>query len=422
MKKTLLIATFAIISASSICAQGQAVQGKQAERPTLETFVTNKWYDNIFIGVSGGVATQFGKEIEENFIGPTAKLSVIKWFSPIMGFRVEAQNTWAKEGLNNYSPYHMGGGHAPLPFKFDDNGQYGICADRPGTLEYNNLFASASLLWNLTQFFGYYNPDRFWNISAYIQGGYSHLYDNHTKGNKGITSKNYDREYSLGGGLFNTFRISERLHASLDLDFAGYSANYRTTNGVLTMSPSVTVGLAYNIYKTNWDGTKFDPYAFIAPAAPVDTRDYDALERQLAERDKSLSDLQKRLGSAQDDLNKTDAELNALKAQVENQYKAFFDLDKSTITFAERQHIRQFVQNALKKNANRSFRLTGSADKGTGSFDHNIELAAKRAESVKKYMVDELGVKAENITLGEPLVTDSQMDASFDRSVLIECL
>ena len=414
MKKTLLIAAFAIISASSVCAQGQAVQGEQAERPTLETFVTNKWYDNIFIGVSGGVATQFGKEIEENFIGPTAKLSVIKWFSPVMGFRIEAQNTWAKEGLNGYNPYHMGTGHSALPYKITETGKYGV-GYTPGTLEYGNLFASASLFWNLTQFFGYYNPTRFWNLSAYIQGGYSHLYDN----NDGITSKNYDREYSLGAGLFNTFRITERLHASLDLDFAGYSANYRTTNGVLTMSPSLTLGLAYNIYKTNWDGTRFDPYAFIAP---VDNRDYDALARQLAERDKSLSDLQKQLGNAQDDLNKTDAELNALKSQVEKQYKAFFELDKSSITFAERQHIRQFVQSSLKKNADQKFRLTGSADKGTGTYDHNIVLAADRAESVKKFMVEELGVKAENITLAEPLVTDSQMDASFDRSVLIECL
>lgn len=414
MKKTLLIAAFAIISASSVCAQGQAVQGEQAERPTLETFVTNKWYDNIFIGVSGGVATQFGKEIEKNFIGPTAKLSVIKWFSPVMGFRIEAQNTWAKEGLNGYNPYHMGTGHSALPYKITETGKYGV-GYTPGTLEYGNLFASASLFWNLTQFFGYYNPTRFWNLSAYIQGGYSHLYDN----KEGITSKNYDREYSLGAGLFNTFRITERLHASLDLDFAGYSANYRTTNGVLTMSPSVTVGLAYNIYKTNWDGTRFDPYAFIAP---VDNRDYDALARQLAERDKSLSDLQKQLGNAQDDLNKTDAELNALKSQVEKQYKAFFELDKSSITFAERQHIRQFVQSSLKKNADQKFRLTGSADKGTGTYDHNIVLAADRAESVKKFMVEELGVKAENISLAEPLVTDSQMDASFDRSVLIECL
>ena len=420
MKKTLLIAAFAIISASSVCAQGQAVQGEQAERPTLETFVTNKWYDNIFIGVSGGVATQFGKEIEKNFIGPTAKLSVIKWFSPVMGVRFEAQQTWAREGLNGYNPYHLGSGHSVLPYKFDDNGEYGIDTKKPGTLQYGNLYASASLMWNLSQFFGYYNPDRFWNISAYIQGGYSQLYDNHTKDNKGITSSNYDREFALGAGLFNTFRIAQRLHASLDLDFIGYPANYRTDKGYLTMSPSVTVGLAYNIFKTNWDGTRYDPYAFIAPVA--DTRDYDALARQLADRDKSLNDLQKKLGNAQDDLNKTDAELNALKAQVEKQYKAFFELDKSSITFAERQHIRQFVQSSLKKNADQKFRLTGSADKGTGSYDHNIVLAADRAESVKKFMVEELGVKAENITLAEPLVTDSQMDASFDRSVLIENL
>ena len=416
MKKTLLIAAFAIISASSVCAQGQAVQVEQAERPTLETFVTNKWYDNIFIGVSGGVATQFGKEIEKNFIGPTAKLSVIKWFSPIMGFRVEAQNTWAREGLNGYNPYHLGTGHSALPFKFDDNGEYGVSALKSGTLEYGNLFASASLFWNLTQFFGYYKSDRFWNLSAYIQGGYSHLYDR----NEGIGSKSYDREYSLGAGLFNTFRITERLHASLDIDFAGYSANYRTTNGYLTMSPSATVGIAYNIFKTNWDGTRFDPYALVAPV--VDTREIDALTRQLADRDKSLNDLQKQLGNAQNNLNRTDAELNALKSQVEKQYKAFFELDKSSITFAERQHIRQFVQSSLKKNADQKFRLTGSADKGTGSYDHNIVLAADRAESVKKFMVEELGVKAENITLAEPLVTDSQMDASFDRSVLIENL
>lgn len=416
MKKTLLIAAIAIISASSVHAQEQSAQDNQNDvRPH---FVNNKWYDNIFIGASGGIATQFGKEIVKSHIDPTVKLSVIKWFSPIVGFRVEAQNTWIREGLSGYNPYHQGNGHSYFPYKLDKNNTEQATNAESGTLEYGNMFASASLLWNLTELFGSYEPDRLWNISAYIQGGYSHLYH----ATEGIRSKSYDREYSLGIGLFNTFSITERLHASLDFDFAGYSANYRTTKGYLTMSPSLTVGIAYNIFKTNWKGTRFDPYAFVTPVA--DTREIDALTRQLADRDKTLKDLQDQLGNAQDNLNKTDAALKALKSQphVEKQYKAFFELDKSSITFAERQHIRQFVQGAIKKNADQKFRLAGSADKGTGSFDHNIVLAADRAESIKKFMVEELGVKAENITLAEPLVTDSQMDASFNRSVLIECL
>ena len=190
MKKTFLVAAFAILSASSIHAQGQNVQGSsQAERPTLETFVTNKWFDNIFLGASGGIATQFGKEIEENFISPAAKISLIKWFSPVTGIRFEAQRSWAQEGLNSYNPYHFN--HSALPYKLKESGNYGVGIGAPGTLEYSSWYASASVLWNLTQFFGYYNPERFWNISAYIQGGYQHLFDNKSEGNKGITKMNF---------------------------------------------------------------------------------------------------------------------------------------------------------------------------------------------------------------------------------------
>lgn len=411
MKKTLLIAAFAVLATNSIYAQYQTIEDNPKDsRPTRETYVTNKWFDNIFLGVSGGISSQFGKEIEENFIDPTIKLSMIKWFSPIMGFRIEAQNTWVREGLNAYTPYHIN--HSAFYYE-GENGYWS-----PGTLYYGNLFANASLLWNLTQFFGYYNPDRIWNLSAYIKGGYSHLYRN--KGDDaGLNSSSFDREYSLGTGLYNTFRITERLHASLDLDLSGYPSNYRTTRGYQTISPNITVGLTYNIFKTNWDGTKYDTRAIVVP---VDNHNYDELERELASRDKSLKDLQEQLGKAQNELDKTDSELQALRLKAEMQYRAFFDLDKSAITFAERQHISRFIKDTLKKNPNQSFRLTGSADKGTGTFEHNIELAKERAESVKKHLIKEFGIKEENITLGEPQVTDSQMDASFDRSVLIENL
>lgn len=422
MKKTLLIAAFAVLATNSIYAQYQAIEDNPKDnRPTRETYVTNKWFDNIFLGVSGGISTTFGTEISESMVNPTFNISAIKWFSPIMGFRLEAQQTYVSEGLDGYAPYQIN--HSAFPYKNPD-GFYYPNMNVPGTLYYGNLFLNASLMWNLTQFFGYYNPDRIWNLSTYIQGGYSHLFDykvdeakHLTKEGKGLFSENFDREYSLGVGLYNTFRITERLHATADIDITAYAANYRTNRGYVTFSPNLTVGLSYNIFKTNWDGTKYDPRAIVVP---VDNHNYNELERELANRDKSLKNLQEQLGKTQSELDKTDSELQALRLKAEMQYRAFFDLDKSAITFAERQHISRFIKDTLKKNPNQSFRLTGSADKGTGSFEHNIKLAQERAESVKKHLIKEFGIKEENITLGEPQVTDSQMDASFDRSVLIE--
>jgi len=422
MKKALIFSALATVLAANVSAQSfQTMELEQNVLPTRESFITNKWFDNIFLGVGAGASTSFGKEIEDNYFTPTFNVTLLKWFSPTIGARIGFQQFYGKEGLNGYAPYQMAGGHSALPYKVD--GKFVKQAYGPGTLYYGHAYFNGSILWNLTQFFGYYRADRFYNISLHVDGGYSHLYDNKDKDgdDKGIRSSNYDREFSLGAGLYNTFRINDRWNATADLVLMGYSGDYRTDRGYVTFVPNLTVGIAYNIYKTRWNEKKeyVDRVVEAENTTVIVKKENAALEKTVETKDFSISNLEKELGSTRSTLAKTDAELQDLKAKM-YVYTAYFELDKAKVSFAEKQHVKKFVENILQQNPDHVFKLTGSADKGTGSFSHNTKLASNRAENIRKYMVKELGVKEENIVINEPLVTDSQMDASFDRCVRID--
>ena len=52
---------------------------------------------------------------------------------------------------------------------------------------------------------------------------------------------------------------------------------------------------------------------------------------------------------------------------------------------------------SIKANPEKTFTVTGYADKGTGSAEYNMKLSKKRAEAVRDLMVNEFGVPASQL-------------------------
>lgn len=427
MKKIFLIfvASVCAISAHSQDWETNYVSG---EKGINQTYLTNKWFDNLFVGASAGISTKFtvgrNSDISKIQINPSVNVYVMKWFTPRIGARFGYSGFNGREGLNAYFPYLIN--HTPFPYQEYGANNFVDSSGKPGVLHYGSTFFHADLLWNLTNFFSGYEVGRFYTISAYVSGGGLILYDNKTKGNRGIGSSCKDHEFVLGAGLLNTFRITDRILATADLRYSNHASRYRTATGVRTNWPSLTVGIAYNVYKTNWTNstvvkTTLDEARAATRAAEQKTAEvqaaYDDLELDLEELKLEFDKLR-----VEDSKNiKVDRiEYNDLKARAEKaDLVVYFYINDYVLNFSEQYHLTEYVKDCLAKDPEHVFHITGSADKGTGNDTINQTLSRNRALYVKSILIKQFGVKEENITV-ENVVTDRHLDGAYDRCAILE--
>ena len=73
-----------------------------------------------------------------------------------------------------------------------------------------------------------------------------------------------------------------------------------------------------------------------------------------------------------------------------------FNIGKSNISKREYMNIEAMAK-GIKANPEKTFTVTGYADKGTGSAEYNMKLSKKRAEAVRDLMVNEFGVPASQL-------------------------
>ena len=103
------------------------------------------------------------------------------------------------------------------------------------------------LLFNITNLFREYSPDRFYNLAPYIGIGGAYAFD---VMDRNVNSKNYRSDinvgsFMFGGGLFNTFRLSDKISAYLDLGVNVVDAKFdgwkddKSFNGIF--SPAIGV-------------------------------------------------------------------------------------------------------------------------------------------------------------------------------------
>ena len=92
MKRLYLIALFIIVS---LAATAQENGNRDAQNRIVRgPYETNRFFDNIFVGVAGGVNIYFGEHDSYGKFGkrmaPALDIHVGKWFTPSIGARVEA--------------------------------------------------------------------------------------------------------------------------------------------------------------------------------------------------------------------------------------------------------------------------------------------------------------------------------------------
>ena len=354
MKKGLL---FILLAAVSVCLPAQEKENA-AKSYRVET---NRFGANWFI--SGGVGAQMyfgdndGKADFGKRLAPALDIAVGKWFTPGIGLRVAYNGLQAKGATPN--------ANGPLV----DGGQYsnGYYKEKWNVMNFHG-----DVMLNLSNMICGYREDRLYSFIPYAGAGFVHS----------GKDAGYD-ELGINAGLINRFRVSDAWDINLELRgllmkdaFGGTSKEGMA---------GVTVGVTYKFKKRGFNAV---------PTVPM------VPESQLDDMRNRLNSLKGENESLKRDLvearNKKPEVIVKKEGGFVPRLVVVFNIGKSNISKREYMNIEAMAK-GIKANPEKTFTVTGYADKGTGSAEYNMKLSKKRAEAVRDLMVNEFGVPASQL-------------------------
>lgn len=387
--KKYLIATMVmlVVSAMPALAQDDGLMEAQTKRGP---YLTNRLFDNIFIGVAGGINVYQGEsDSYGNHVAPALDVFVGKWITPCVGLRLQYSGLKANGWDNARSPYAVSS-KGP-----DSKGMY--------QEKFNVMNLHGDVMWNISNAIGGYKETRTWNFVPYVGFGWARSAANHL----------YNNEFAFTYGLLNNIRLGNLVDLNLEVKQMvvnqGFDQVVRgaKSEGMFT----VTAGLTFKLNRRGFNRPTV--------AVPADYTPYNnkiaALEDELA---KSKADA-KRLAD----------ELAAEKSKVKEAPAApaiegpimgtFFNIGSYTITPQEIMNL-GYVANYIKAYPNKKFTIVGYADSATGSAKRNQYLSQQRADAVCKVLVDRFGVDASQLEVVAKGGTDKFPEIPLNRVAIVE--
>jgi outer membrane protein OmpA-like peptidoglycan-associated protein len=357
MKKITLVALLATFSLGAFAQGGER-----------GPFLTNRFRDNWFISLGGGVNVYYGEADRSLKLGkrmaPALDIAVGKWFTPSIGARLEYSGLSAKgaaPATTNpfvYMPKKGWDGVGPIPEKF------------------RITFIHADFLWNASTSFGGYKDYRRWEVIPFA--GFGPAVSSTVKNNANGKAKIHEMAFTAG--LINKFRITNAL--DVNVEFRGMLVKQifdGTTGGKRGEGMgTITAGLTY----------KFNRRGFDKPVVVAEA-DYSMyndrirlLEGDLASSKARADQLAKDLAAARN-TKPAAGPADFLFPDV----AIFFELGKSTLSKKEQVNV-NFIAEAIKKMpAGRKVVLDGNADSVTGTPKGNMTLSERRIRTVYEALI-----------------------------------
>ncbi|MCL1943302.1 MAG: OmpA family protein [Candidatus Azobacteroides sp.] len=397
---------FVLVAAPFLCMNAQTSETSSGKPTFLNTG------GNWFLTVSGGISHLFSEgsgrlDLFDN-VQPTVGLSLGKWMTPVWGLRLSAtgaklkgytnwnetagkESLWYK-GINYPSPYSASDTYIPAGYypnyvketflgkqKNDKDGNNGYLYDVP------YISGGLDLLLNLSNAFCGYSPNRVFNFVVFGGIGYAHTFKDGDKGD-GRTAVNNIMEK---GGFIADFRLSDAINLGLEANALILPENFdRQVGGSNNhdVVANVMLGITY----------KFKPRNFVK-ADLKDQREIDALNNEINRLRDQNNELSKRPVSCPacpecaacpepTVIKETKKVFDYLPKPV------FFRINSSVIDDAQWSSIEEAVR-YLRTTPDAKLKVTGYADKKTGTPAGNKKLSEKRAQAVynamvKKYNID----------------------------------
>ena len=359
MKKTFILLFVAILPLLA-SAQKEEVKVTVVEEESTAPwrgFVTNGFWDNWFISIGAGGQDDFGRRIT-----PTFDFSVGKWLMPTLGVRAQVGGFTLK-GLTT-DPANI---YAKGPSRVD--GYY--------KQKWQQFNVHVDGLLNLSNWIGGYRTDRFYEAVPFAGFGMIH----------GCSSVD-NTKFMFVAGLINKMRLSNAFDFNIEIKgslvpqaFDGDTGGSKG-EGIL----GVTAGFTYKFNQRNFRREK--PTEIISTG--VSPEMLSAAEAKLAEQIRRADRLQDELNQARKAQPQVVKEVKAAPLAI------FFNINKANITAKEMINLKYYAE-IIKNNPNQVYRVTGYADKATGTPAYNQKLSEKRAQNVADALVKKFGVKASQL-------------------------
>lgn len=366
--------------------------------------VTNYYFDNLFLGLSGGAQILIGDHDKQmQFIDrltPAINVNLGKWFTPGIGVRV-GYTGFKLKGLthNNWTSAKT---HSTGEIYQDVRNASDLGLLEVQKFDYNHIHSD--VLFNLTNLFNGYSANRFYNISPYIGVGWAWVTSGEPKSS----------EPTVNLGLYNSFRLSNSFNLSLDFrgalmkdDFDG-ELGERKEEGIV----SGTIGIVYNITNRNWNKERE------VKVISYDEAELNVLRNRVNQLANNNEALRKQLAeSANPTITDVQIDRNVLIAPI----LITFPINKSTVSNEARVNLGFFAKAIKEGKSNVVYNISGYADKGTGTNATNERLSRERAEAIYNVLVREFGVSSSQLTISHHGGVDNMYydDPRLSRAVIV---
>ena len=318
---------------------------------------------HFYLDIQGGGQYTLGEAKFKDLLSPNIQGAIGYQFSPVFGLRAQMNGLWSKGGWNGYKATKDG---------------------TPYTASYKWKYVAPGVdfMFNLSNFFCGWNPNRVFNATAFVGGGINWAGANQEVNDLAANIKNqsnYLLEYLWHGkkvrpygraGIDLEFKVSKAVSIMLEGNANMISDKY---NSKKADNPdwyfNALAGVRINLGKSYTKKAK--PVEEPAPA-PAPKQEYVAPkpEPKPAPVEKKVEEIRRDI---------------------------FFTINSYKIAPAEDAKIREVVD-YLGKNPEAKVVVTGYADKGTGNERINDRIAAKRAAAVVWMLEKRYGISAERIT------------------------
>ena len=314
---------------------------------------------HAFLDLQGGAQYTLGEAKFGDLISPNVQLGIGYQFSPVFGMRLQANGWQSKGGWNGYKATKDG---------------------TPYTADYKFKYVAPGLdfMFNLSNLFCGWNPNRVFNVAAFVGGGANFAWGNDEVNEIAANIKdqhNYLLEYLWDGtkvrpfgraGIDLEFKVSKSVSIMLEGNANITTDKYNSKKaGNADWYFNALAGLRINLGKSH---TKTEP----VKEAPVPVQEYvkPELKPQPKVEEKKVEEIRR---------------------------DVFFVINSNKIASNEESKIKEVVD-FLNANPDAKVVVTGYADAGTGNDRINDRISAKRAAAVVKALKEKYGIEESRIT------------------------
>ena len=316
---------------------------------------------HAFLDLQGGAQYTLGEAKFGDLISPNVQLGLGYQFSPLFGMRLQA-NGWQSKG--GWAGFRANPGETPY------NATYKFKYVAPGV----------DFMFNLSNLFCGWNPNRVLNVTAFLGGGANIAWDNDEVNELATTIKNtstYNLEY-----LWDGTKVRPYGRAGIELAFK------------VSKSVSLMIEGNANVISDKYNSKKADnpDWYFNALAGLRINLGKSATKKEKpVEPEPAPAPVQKVEEPAPAPAPVVEKKVEKIRRDI------FFTINSNKISAKENQKILEVID-FLVKYPEAKVVVTGYADKGTGNDRVNDRIAAKRAAAVVWMLEKRYGIPAERIT------------------------